>query len=477
MSGDSVRHPTGTLSMSATMARLRSPVGVALIAGPLAYLRSRRGPPGQSQQGRPSGLGQLLRPRKSLTGNAMSLMVATISAQALGLLFWVEAAHFEPTYTVGRAAAGVAALTLLALLAQLNLTNVFIRFVPVAGRLGGTLAKRGYLVVVCLSFVAGIVYVGTGLSSHVLTGGLVPRALFVLAVPVLSIFALEDSVLIALRLTPWVAAENIAAAVGRLTLLPIMTVPWLGGGTMASWVLPAAVAVIIVNSLLFRRALPALSTGEGKLPNRRRLLSFVAGEYTGTICFITSVQVMPLIVARRLGITQVAYLNIPWLIASGIALVMWNIGASFVVEASRAREKRGKLGPLLRRGVLLWTAIATMSVLVCELGARPLLELQGARYAIHSVELLKIIGLAAPFLAVVMLFWTLAWLEQRVWLLAGFQAAEGAMVLSFALILLPRLGLNAVGWAYLITQMLSALAAAPYLLRWVRRNRLPRVRS
>lgn len=423
---------------------------------------------------RPSGLGQLLRPRKSLTGNAMSLMTATVSAQALGLLFWVEAAHLEPTYTVGQAAAGIAALTLLTLLSQLSLTNVFIRFVPVAGRLSGTLVRRGYLVVVCLSLVVGIVYVATRLSSHVLTEGLMPRALFVLAVPVLSVFALEDSVLIALRLAPWVAVENISAAVGRLALLPIMTVPWLGGGTIASWVLPAAVAVIIVNSLLFRRALPALATVEGRLPNRRRLLSFVAGEYSGTISGIASVQVMPLIVARRLGVTQVAYLNVPWLIASGILLVMWNVGSSFVVEASRAQ---GKLGPLLRRGLLLWTAIAIVSVPVCVLGARPLLELEGARYAAHSVELLRLIGLSAPFSVVMVLFCSLAWLEQRVWLLAGFQAAVGATVLSFALILLPYMGLDAVGWAYLITQMLSAVVAAPYLLRWMRRNRLARVPS
>jgi O-antigen/teichoic acid export membrane protein len=95
----------------------------------------------------------------------------------------------------------------------------------------------------------------------------------------------------------------------------------------------------------------------------------------------------------------------------------------------------------------------------------------------HSTELLQLIGLSAPFSVVVVLYYTLAWLEQRVWLLAGFQAAVGATVLTLVLILLPRMGLNAVGWAYLITQMLSAVVAAPYLLRWMRRNRLARVRS
>lgn len=430
---------------------------------PYRYHGRRRGP---------GGVGRPLRLRKGLTVNAMSLMAATVAANGLGLAFWAEAAHVEPAYAVGQASAEIAALTLLSMIAQLDLTNVFIRLLPVAGRLSGILVSRGYLIVVGLSLVAGAVYVGTGLSSYVLTGGLVSRALFVLAVPVLSLFALEDSVLTAFRLAPWVATENICAAVARLALLPVMAVPWLGGGTVASWVLPAAVAVIAVNLLVFRWALPVHAREKGTLPSRRGLLSLVAGEYAGTVCAIGSTQIMPLLVVWKLGVTQAAYLAIPWLVAPGIYLMMWNVSSSFVVEALRTR---GPLGALLRRTVLLLTGIASAAALTCLLGARPLLELAGTRYAMHSVELLQLVGLSVPFSAVVVLYCTLAWLEQRVWLLAGFEAAVGTTVLSLALILLPRLGLNAVGWAYLITQMLGAVAAAPYLLRWMRRNRLARV--
>jgi O-antigen/teichoic acid export membrane protein len=153
---------------------------------------------------------------------------------------------------------------------------------------------------------------------------------------------------------------------------------------------------------------------------------------------------------------------------------MWNVSSSFVVEALRSR---GPVTPLLRRTVLLLGAIASAAAVVCALGARPLLEIVGPRYAMHSVELLQLVGVSAPFSAVVVLSCTLAWLEQRVWLLAGFQAVSGVTVLSFALILLPRIGLDAVGWAYLMTQIVSALVATPYLVRWIRANRLPRVRT
>ena len=76
----------------------------------------------------------------------------------------------------------------------------------------------------------------------------------------LAVFALEDSALTALRLAPWVAAENITTAIARIALLPVLFVTAMGA--VWSWVLPALAAAVIVNSLLFGRALPA----HGRVP-------------------------------------------------------------------------------------------------------------------------------------------------------------------------------------------------------------------
>ena len=226
-----------------------------------------------------------------------------------------------------------------------------------------------------LSLVAGLVYCVSGLGRHVVTGGWVQYVEFTFAVPVLAVFALEDSVLTALRLAPWVAAENITTVIARIALLPVLFVTAMGA--VWSTVLPMLVAAVIVNSLLFGRALPAHGSVPGTLPRRRRLLSFVAAEYAGNICAIASVQVMPLIVVWRLGPAAAAYLTLPWLIASGITLVLWNVSASFVVEAAGSH---GHPGTLLRRSLLLWSGIVAAAMIVCVAGARPLMELVGAQY-------------------------------------------------------------------------------------------------
>jgi O-antigen/teichoic acid export membrane protein len=407
---------------------------------------------------------RLPRLRKGLTVNAMALMTATIAAQGLGLVFWAVAAHLMPPPVVGRASAAISALALLAVIGQLNLTNVFVRLLPAAGRLGEYLVRRGYLAVVSFSVAAGAVYCATGLSGHTVPAGWRQATLFILAVPVLAVFMLEDSVLTALRLSPWVAVENITTAALRIALLPVLAVSVTG--TIGAWVLPAVAAAILVNWLLFRRALPAHGTVDGTLPRRRQLLSFVAGEYAGSICATATIQVMPLLVLWRLGPAEAAYLTLPWLIASGISLVLWNVAASFVVEMAGAH---GHPGTLLRRSLLLWGGIVAVAMLVCLAGARPLLELAGAGYAAHGVVLFRLIGLSVPFTALVVLYSTLVWLNKRIWLLAGFQAASGALMLVITIAALPRIGLNAVGWAYLATQAAAAAVVTPLSVRLIRR--------
>ena len=407
---------------------------------------------------------RLPRVPKGLTVNAIALMSATIGANGLGLVFWAVAAHLRPPAIVGRASAAIAALTLLAMIAQLNLTNVIVRLLPAAGKLGTRMVARIYLVVVFLSLVAGLVYCVSGLGRHVLIGGWVQYAGFTFAVPVAAVFALEDSVLTALRLAPWVALENITTVIARIALLPVLFVTAMGA--VWSTVLPMLVAAVIVNSLLFGRALPAHGSVPGTLPGRRRLLSFVAAEYSGNICAIASVQVMPLIVVWRLGPAAAAYLTLPWLIASGITLVLWNVSASFVVEAAGSH---GHPGALLKRSLMLWGGIVVSAVVICVAVGRPLIELVGAQYVAEGVPLLRLIGLSSPFTAVIVIYGTLVWLDQRVWLLAGFQAVAGILLLVLALTLLPHLGLIAVGWAYLGTQAALAVAVTPFTVRHIRR--------
>jgi O-antigen/teichoic acid export membrane protein len=341
------------------------------------------------------------------------------------------------------------------------------RFLPAAGRLSRRLIQRGYLAVVALALAVGTAYVVSGLSGGVISGGWGARALFAVTVPVLAIFALQDSVLTALRLAPWVPVENVSFAASKIALLPLLVLLPLSGSIVVSWVVPAVIAAVVVNWLLFRRVLPRLTRIDGALPPRRRLMSFVAGEYVGNICTTATVQVMPLLIVWRLGPAAAAYFSLPWLMLMALTLLLWNVASSVVVEIAGAHVDPHAA---LRRGLLLWGAVALGALVVCGLAAEPLLRLAGGQYAAQGADLLRLIGLSMPFTAVVALYRTLMWLDKRVWMLAALQAGLGAAILGVTVVLLPTVGLAAAGWANLGTQVVGAAVMGPLAVRRLRRG-------
>jgi O-antigen/teichoic acid export membrane protein len=306
----------------------------------------------------------------------------------------------------------------------------------------------------------------------VVRGGLPTCALFVAAVPVLAIFTLQDSVLTGLRLARWVPVENVASAATRLGLLGALGAASAAGAVTVSWVAPAVLAAIAVNLLVWRHALPRRDGEAGQLPARGRLLSFVAGEWVNSLCATAALQVMPLLIVWRRGASELAYFTVPWLISAAITLLLWNVAFSLAVELLGGH---GSLPALLRRTALLWGAVVLGALIVLVAGASPLLSLLGPGYAREGSALLRLVGLSVPLTAVVTFYSTLVWLDQRVWPLAGYQAAAGAMLLLVTVILLPSAGLAAPGWALLATQGAAAAVMGPLALRRLRRGRLAEV--
>lgn len=398
---------------------------------------------------------------QKMTVNAVSLMSATLATNALGLVFWAVVARVDGPRAVGGAFAEISALILLSTLAQLNLPQVFIRFLPGAGRLTRPFIVRGYLAVTALALVAGSAFVASGLGTGVVRASLPDRVLFVVSAALFAIFALQDSVLTALRIAHWVPVENTSFAAAKLALLPLLVFLPARTGIVVAWVLPVAAAVAIVNALLFRGPVGRTRRlTSGFLPVRRRLASFLAAQYSASLCITATVQLMPLLVLWRLGAVDEAYFTLPWLIRMGILLLLWNVNASFVVEASTS----GAYTPrLLRQGYQLWGAVVVGAVLVCCLGAPLLLRFEGPAYAEHSATLLRLIGLSVPFTAVTVLYGVFAWLEQRLWRLVAIQAGSGLLLGVLSFVLLPRLGVVAVGWANLAAQVIAAALMAPSL--------------
>ena len=306
------------------------------------------------------------------------------------------------------------------------------------------------------------------LSTNIVPAGAFAAVLFIVAVALFAIFALQDSVLTALRITHWVPLENTAFSVAKLGLLAwFMVVIPLRSAIVLAWILPVIVAVILVNWLIFRQALPKhAQSGAGVLPRRRRLLTFVAAEYLTTMCAVASSMALPLIVIWKAGAAGEAYFAVPWLVALTIMNLFWNINASYTVETVSADAHSARR---LRRTLELWIGLVVVSLVICTLLGPTILGLLGPEYRRHGGVLLQVIGLSAPFSMVTIVYQAYAWLDRRVWVLLANSALRAVVLLSLSVALLSGMGIVGVAWAYLISQAAAALLMMPSVWRQTRR--------
>ena len=269
--------------------------------------------------------------RDPLYRNAYALVMNTAVSSALGMLYWVVVARLYPPEDVGRGSALISAIVFLSGVAQLNLRPVLGQFIPVAARSTRKLVAGSYVAASFVALVVGAVFLvviqvlGDDDVFRTVVGSPALAATFVLVIALWCVFNLQDGVLIGLRRAIWVLVANSIFGVGKIVVVAALA----GAATasfvsiVGSWILPMILAVIAVNVLVFRRWIPAHTVAHPEtsdLVSRRRIASFVAGDYMGSLFAIAYASLLPVIVIARTDAATGAQFYIVWIIASSLQL-------------------------------------------------------------------------------------------------------------------------------------------------------------
>ncbi|GFM18277.1 AMP-dependent synthetase and ligase, partial [Mycobacterium sp. PO1] len=169
--------------------------------------------------------------RRRLHGRALGMdILAVMSSSAatgiLGFAFWTAAARGYDAAEVGRASAILSSATLIAILANFSLGNLYERFLPLAGRDTHRLVRHGTTFALGAAVLFGVVFVLVGPRDELFPHP-VEMALFPVAVAVLSVYALQDQVLVGLGRARMIATKNIGQSTTKLVaviaLIPVAT--------------------------------------------------------------------------------------------------------------------------------------------------------------------------------------------------------------------------------------------------------------
>ncbi|MDT5038134.1 MAG: hypothetical protein QOE03_3319 [Micromonosporaceae bacterium] len=418
-----------------------------------------------------------VRPRfavSSISTEATALMVATLASAGLNLVFWLAAARLYPTGAVGRVSVAVSAWALLSGVGQLNLSTVLARFLPDAGRHTVRVLAGSYAAIIVASLIVGAGFVGLGFGDSFLGGGTGTRMAFVALVAVFALFVVQDTVLTTFRRTLWVPVENVSVSVGKL--LGLLAFAAVGSSSLAitvGWVVPTAIAVGMVTVAVFGSFAPAqvrAAAPADRLPTAREFGAFVGAQYANNLVGTVATFAAPLVVVDVLGTRQAAYFNVPWLVIVTMQTLLWNILTPFLVHSVREPDQvRRHAARVLRIGAPV-VGLGTVALVVA---APVVLGLQGAAFAAGGTPLLRVVALSFPATAVIVFTTGYALLERRLWRLVAIRTPAAVCFLGGAALLLPRLGVVAVGIAYVTVQTIVAAALLPGLVRRLRTGGAP----
>jgi O-antigen/teichoic acid export membrane protein len=392
--------------------------------------------------------------------NAYALILSNGATSVLGLAYWALAAHFYATQTVGISSAAISGLMLLSGIAQLNLEGALLRFIPAAGHATRALISYSYLAVLVLSAVVAAVFLaGLDVWSPALSflrANAWTILWFVLATMGWSVFALQDMVLTGLRQASWVPIENVLFALVKLVLLIVLAGPFPRYGIFASWTVPTAFSILPVTALILR-LLPrhsAESAARAIPISTRGIARYVAGDYAGSLFYLASTTLLPIIVTREIGSTANAYFYLAWLIAYSLQLVSLSMTSSFTVEAAASEED---LRHFTHRALLQNARLVVPAALFIAIAAPYILNVYGARYAAHGDMLLRLLALSAIPGIITTLFLGVSRVRRRTMRILIVQGFLAVLVLGLSIVWLPPFGITGIGMAWLVAQTVIAI--------------------
>jgi O-antigen/teichoic acid export membrane protein len=225
---------------------------------------------------------------------------------------------------------------------------------------------------------------------------------------------------------------------------------------MVSWIVGAVVLIPPVTWLVHGRLRNLERTPE-PAARLRPIASLLLGNNIGMTLGIVAVFAMPLLVVAQLGSRANAYFYGPWSVFLGLQLVAASFATALLVEGADPTSHRAAL---MRATVWQsWRVLLPAVALLCLL-ASPILSLFGPNYEAEGTALLRLLALACIPNVLVAVAIAKARLYERPWTIVSIHGATSFLGIGLSAILLPVMGIEGAGVAWLAAQSLVGAIAA-----------------
>ena len=396
--------------------------------------------------------------RDPLYRNSLFLMLNTGLVSLFNYVFWLLAGHTTSSEHIGLATEAIAAAAMIVAIARLGMDDSLTRFFPQSKDRGGfynALITIMLLVtiIVIAGFILGLPYISPALLflknwQYVL--------LFTGFVFLTSICDMQGTALVAIRRADLALLEY-SILILRIPLLIFMGAFGVLGIFLAldiTYLIMMAVGILIMYKMGIARDLHV------NIAEARKTARYSLGNYTSTIISTAPLTLIPILIVNVTGASQEAYFYVAYSVAIFLFMVPDAIGASMFVEGSHERPLRSTAYKSLRFNLII---LAPMVLAITVFGDHILL-LFSPEYSAAAHQLLLLLAISSLFYAVIAVYITVVQVQKNIAMLNFIKLAVAGLTLSLSYVLLHKLGLIGIGYAWLLSNVIVAVIAGGIML-------------
>jgi O-antigen/teichoic acid export membrane protein len=385
--------------------------------------------------------------------NSVFIMLNTGLVSLFNYVFWLLAVKVTSSEQSGLAIAAISAAAMMVAISRLGMDDSITRFLPQSKDRGGFLNALIFIMlvmttVVIAGFMLGLPHISPALL-FLKQWQYAP--LFVVLIFLTALCNMQGTTLVAIRRAD-LALLEFAILFLRIPLLFLMGSLGIAGIFLANDITYLIMAVVGIIFLYRRGITRNLHIDFGQA---RKTMKYSLSNYIALILYTAPVTLIPILVVNVIGATQQAYYYAAYSIAAFLLLVPDAIVASMFVEGSHERPLRETAFKSLRFALIILVPLILATVFFGD----NLLHLFSAEYSAAAYELLLLLAISSVFYAVIEVYFTVMQVRKNLVMLNFVRLSVTALALGLGYVLLQKVGLIGIGYAWLLACVIVAVIA------------------
>jgi O-antigen/teichoic acid export membrane protein len=413
----------------------------------------------------------------ALIENSYFQMASTFFPSVMSTLFWILAARMYETSSVGYVTVLFSSLNILTVFASLGLGIAIIRFLPNSGEKGNRMLNTTFTIGGLASLIGSVAFiVGLDLWSPVLKEVLwepIFAATFVMFSIVWTLRYLQSCVFLAKCKSRYTFSLNMLAGLVKLASLVLIV-----GVTSAVFGLFVAIGLGMVLTFLLAivKFIPTVQRGYSPVPmicreSLQEIGHYTAANFVSRTLLQIQPFVLPIVVINALGAETSAFFYMAWAVGAMLIVLPSSIFNSlFAVASGSTFAQRENVIRSLR----LLFALLLPAIIVLLLFADKILLLFGEDYSENGTTLMRLIALSIVPYAFNYLYVTIGRIEMKHGPLIAVSSGMTVLSLGLAYYLSAEMGLDGIGYGWLLGQTIVAIPVVALLWWKLQRGRTSR---